>query len=296
MDLDQLFGLYPFTYSQARQVGITDREFRGIKPELTLLRRGVYVTRLADDGRTRHSQKVAGELLTKKGYFATGMSAVAMLGLPDPPFHRWDEQPVLLGAAKTRADRGVILNRSVPVLTPWGACTDAVTTAIDIASTEPLPEALMVTDAVARQLADTDNRLELASEDCRERVRRLLTEDHSHPALALANPAAEAPSESFYRGHMILEGYADPACGVPRIDAEGRQRYIDIQLENLAIEIDGDEKLQRQQDLVDEKEREDDLRLTGLHFLRARVIDIYANPGACMAKLARKVQQVRRLR
>jgi hypothetical protein len=295
MDLDATFGLQPFTREMAIAGGLTAWQWRRVRPHLIRLDNGVFLLRWADDARTRHCQRVAGLLLPKKDHFAVGMSAVAILGLPDPPFHSWDQQVPQIGGKKTRTARGIRGNHAVPIPTQWGDCTDAVTTAIHIAGQLPLPEALMVTDAVARRLADTDNRIELASEECRERARRLLAEDHDLPALMLANPAAEAPSESFYRGHMILEGYEDPRCGVPRIDAKGKQRYIDILLENLAIEVDGDEKLQRWQDLLDEKEREDDLRLTGLSFLRTRVKPLYADPQARMAELDRKVTEVRRL-
>ncbi len=180
-----------------------------------------------------------------------------------------------------------------PIETPWGPCTDGIATAETLAAELPLPQALMVTDAVARLLAGVAAgewltnaaRSELASEACRTEVRRRLTRHKDLPALALANPAAEAPSESFYRGHMILAGFDDPACGVPVRGASGELYFVDLMLAGLAIEVDGEEKFTGRADVVHEKRREDDLRLIGLDFLRPWVKDVYADPAAEMVRL-----------
>jgi hypothetical protein len=292
VDFELLFGLHPFTRAQAIGAGVTPWQWHLVKPTLVRLERGVYLLRWASDARTRHCQRVAGALLSKTDHFAIGMSAVALLGLPDPPHHKWDLQPVQIAAKRARGKRGIAASTATPIPTPWGLCTDLVDTAIHIAATTELPEALMVTDAVARQIAGTQNRDILASQACRTEVRRRLTETADHPALRLANPAAEAASESFYRGHMLLSGYDDPPCGVPTAGWSGKPYFIDILVDGLAIEVDGDGKYKDPQDLLDEKEREDDLRLTGLDFLRPRVKALYADPQARMNELAAKVDHV----
>lgn len=276
---------------------MTLRQWREVKKKLVRLSRGVYLVRRADDARTQHCQKVAGVLLTKTGHFAVGMSAVALLDLPDPPFFRWSDQPVLIGAARTRTSRGVMRTAASPIDTQWGPSADAVSTAVRIASERPLPEALMVTDAVARDLAGTNDRHELASKECRDRVRRRLTRDHDLPALALANPAADSPAESFCRGHLIGQGFTDPACGVPLIDARGKQRYVDILVGTFAIEVDGKGKYDSAEALAAEKRREHDLRLAHrLWFHRILVDDLYVDPDLIMAQLVLEEAEVRAMR
>ncbi len=297
MNLEDLFGLKPFTRAQALEAGLTVRQWREVQPKLVKLRRGVYIVRKADDPRTHHCQKVAGILLTKTGHHAIGMSAVAVLNLPDPPYFRWKEQPVQIGAARTRESRRVTKSAASTIETEWGPCADAVSTAIHIASERPLPEALMVTDAVARILAGTTDRLELASPECRDRVRRRLTRDNDLPALALANPAADSPAESFCRGHMIEYGFEDPTCGVPLIDARGKQRFVDLLLDLFAIEVDGDGKYDEYQALRMEKRREHDLTLAHrLWFHRILVDDLYRDPLGTIEVMAKEEAEVRLMR
>jgi hypothetical protein len=297
MDLDESFGLLPFTYKQARDAGVSDRQFRAAKNQLVLVRRGVYAVRWASDAKTRHCQRVAALLLTKTDHFAMGMSAVAILGLPDPPHFTWDTYSPQIGAKKTRTARGIRKSSAVPIPTQWGDCTDAVTTAVHIAGEAELPEALMVTDAVARLLADTNDRIVLASQECRERVRRILTEEQDLPALALANPAADSPAESFCRGHMINRGFVDPACGTPLVDAKGNQRFIDLLLELFAVEVDGRGKYKDPGVAAAEKVREHNLRLAhGLWFHRIWVDDLYADPVSVIDAMAKEEAEVRLMR
>jgi hypothetical protein len=143
----------------------------------------------------------------------------------------------------------------------------------------------MVTDAVARRLAGTQDRFVLASEPCRTEVRRRLTTHHDHPALRLANPAAESPAESFCRGHMLLRGFHDPACGVPLRGASGAQYFADIMVGSLMIEVDGRGKYRDLQVLIDEKNREDDLRARGWQVHRVWVEDLYTDPEGEMVRL-----------
>ncbi|MEI2784608.1 MAG: hypothetical protein V9E82_02740 [Candidatus Nanopelagicales bacterium] len=41
---------------------------------------------------------------------------------------------------------------------------------------------------------------------------------------------------------MILQGYEDPACGVPMRGASGNLYFLDLMLPGLAIEVDGKAK------------------------------------------------------
>lgn len=289
MDLAAAFGLTPFTQNQAQELGFTYREWRRLQAGLTRVRRGVYVTRWGPTDRIRHSQRAAAELLTRTDHFMLAASAICALGLPNPYFRSWDRVPVAIGGRQTRSARGVQLSRAVPTLTAWGPSTDLIDTAEAVAAELPLPQALMVTDAVARRLAGTQDRLVLASERCRTEVRRRLTTHHDHPALRLANPAAESPAESFCRGHMLLRGYRDPACGVPLRGASGAQYYADIMVGPFTIEVDGREKYRDLRVLIDEKTREDDLRAAGFGFHRCFVEDLYADPEREMRSLDDRV-------
>lgn len=285
MDLRSVFGLHPFRATEAEAAGLTEWQWRRARPKLIRVRRGVYLVEWASDDRTRHSQRVAARLLPITDHFAASASALAILNLPNPYFRGWDRVPVVIAGKQTRKRAGIKMVQADPILTLWGPCTDLVDTAEAIAAELPLPQALMVTDAVARRLAGTDDRFVLASERCRTEVRRRLTHRLDLPALRLADPAAESPAESFFRGHILEVGFPQPRCGVPMKGASGDQYFIDMVVEGLLVEVDGREKYKNLQVLVDEKRREDDLRATGRAFHRSFVEDLYADPAAEVAEL-----------
>ncbi|MEI2784263.1 MAG: hypothetical protein V9E82_00955 [Candidatus Nanopelagicales bacterium] len=58
----------------------------------------------------------------------------------------------------------------------------------------------------------------------------------------------------------------------------GKLYFLDLMLPGLAIEVDGKAKYLDLGVLTEEKRREDDLRLTGLDFLRSWVEDLYEDP------------------
>lgn len=283
-----MFGLLPFTRAEALRAGLTKRQWEHAvaSGELLKMRQGVYANPLTTDDRLRYAQQVAGALKGKQRHLACGGSAAALLGLPNPYLTWWTRVPISIAGPRSRPDVGVRCDPGWEgVETAWGPCTDLVDTATVIAADLPLPQALMVTDAAARQLAGTDDRFELAGEECRRRVRAHLTRRAAHPALMLANPAAESPAESFYRGHMLEHGFPEPACGVPLQGVSGRQYFIDLLLGGLAIEVDGEEKYDGREALVAEKRREDDLRGIGLRFLRPWARDVFADPAGEMTRL-----------
>ncbi len=303
VDLESTFGLLPFSRQEALESGITRKQWQTLTAAklITKVRRDVYVVRWSADDRVQHCQKVAAALKGRTNHMACSGSALAVLDLPNPYFTSWSRVPVTIAGPKSHAKTGLRRNPGWPAIdTDWGPCTNAVDTAMTIAGELELPQALMVTDAVARLMAGVkpgewptnEKRIELASETCRTEIRRRLTRYSDHPALALANPAAEAPSESFYRGHMILSGYEDPACGVPVRGASGTLYFVDLLLPGLAIEVDGKEKIKDRAVVVEEKRREDDLREIGLAFIRPWVDDLYADPAKEMELLRAKETRV----
>lgn len=252
---------------------------------LIKIRQGVYAIEETDD-RVRYAQRVAGALKGKRRHLACAGSAAALLGLPNPHLTWWTRTPVLLAGPKSRPDHGIRRNPGWdPVQTPWGSCTSLIDTAAGVARDLPLPQALIVVDAVARQLAGTQDRFVLASEACRTEVRRRLTRTYDFTALHLADPAAESAAESFYRGHMYEARLPEPRCGVPVRGASGRQYFIDMLLGGLAIEVDGEEKYDDRVVYIAEKHREDDLRAIGLGFLRSWAKELFTDPKAEMQKL-----------
>jgi hypothetical protein len=268
MDFDRVFGLKPFTRAEAMSAGLTKRQWSRAKQCLVRMSRGVYLVRWGPDSRTRHAQRAAAALAGKTRHFACSGSAACILGLPNPYFRSWDDVPVSIAGPQTRSTRGIRRRVGTVACTPWGPCSDLIDTAVAMSEELPLPQALMITDAAARRLAGTDNRFTLASKECREEVRDRLTRTAELDALRLADPAADSPPESFYRGHMLLAGFPYPRVGAPYRGTSGSQYFIDMLLGRLAIEIDGWVKYTDAHVLRREKTREDDLR-PALDFLPA---------------------------
>jgi hypothetical protein len=294
MDLTSAFGIRPFTRAQALGLGLTAWQWQQLVKHgrLHQLRHGVYVTRLADDDLGRYQQKVGAGLMNRTNHVAFGDSAFAIHELPNPWFMPWERRPVLIGAKKARRSRKVSkLTGVAPLNSDWGPVTDLTMTAAWAASALPLPQALMVIDVIAQRLADTRDRFVLSSESCRTSVRLRLTEVDL-PGLRYADPAADSPAESCFRGHLIEAGVTDLRCGVPVKGATGNQYFADLLLGRLIVEVDGRGKYRTVQDLIDEKFREDNLREAGFDFLRVWVEDLYANPDRevqrFLAAVARK--------
>ncbi len=291
-------GYLPISRQEALASGVTEWQWRELirHKQLHPLAYGVYAVAVPDDDRLRMCQRTCAATLRKTDHFALAASALAIHDLPNPHFRRWSRIPVTLGGPRSQPHRGIRRSTDVPIPSVWGPVTDLADTARQIAADLPLPQALMVTDAVARRLAGTTDRFALASERVRVEVRRQLTEMVSLPALSMADPAAESPAESFYRGHMLLAGLPEPRCGVPVLGYSGKWFFADLMLDSLIIEIDGFRKYKEggPRVLIDEKQREDDLRAAGHDFHRPFVEDIYADPQAAMRELLDKIGGHRR--
>ena len=260
--------------------------------QIEQLRRGVYVTRLADDDRGRYQQKVGAGLMNRTNHVAFGDSAFAIHELPNPWFMPWERRPLLIGARKARRDRGVSkLPGIAPLHSDWGPVTDLTTTAAWAASELPLPQALMVIDVIAQRLADTRDRFVLSSEHCRNDVRLRLTHEIDLrvcgvPILPRTHPRRVTPRPS-HRG-----GRHGPSMRGADQRATGDQYFADLLHGRLIVEVDGRGKYRTVQDLIDEKFREDSLREAGYGFLRVWVEDLYADPDRevrrFLAAMARK--------
>lgn len=267
--------------------GVTKHQWEQLLAAKSLIkrRRDVYLAQWAPDSLSRYCQKVAVELTNRVNHVACSISAVALLNLPHPYTTGWSRESVYIAGPRSRT-ASIRRNPGWDLIeTPWGWSTDLLSTAAVVAADLPLPHALIVTDAVARRIANSEDRFYLASDECLSSVRRRLTETADLPAMRLANPAAESPAESFYRGNMIEYGFREPRCGVPRQGATGAQFFVDLLLDEFAIEVDGRVKYDDIDVLIAEKQREDDLRRMGLDFLRPWAEDVFDQPIKEMEKL-----------
>lgn len=292
VQLHDIFGKRAFTRAEALEAGLTRAQWQTLvaSGKLTKFRRGVYALQEAGDDRQQHAQQVSAALAGRSRHFACSGSAVALHGLPNPYFTWWSRTPVTIAGPKSRPQKQIRRLRRAPIETPWGLSTDLLDTAATIAAELPLPQALMVTDAVAQRLAGTEDRFVLASRRCRTEVRRQLLEVVDLPALRLADPAADSPAESFFRGHLLIAGFPEPRCGVSMKGASGDQYFIDMVLEGLLLEVDGRKKYKNLQVLIDEKNREDDLRATGRDFKRTFVEDLYSHPASEVAQVSDRLR------
>jgi hypothetical protein len=153
-------------------------------------------------------------------------------------------------------------------------------TVLDIARTEPFPTALVVADAALRRsthpYADVP-RTQLT----RAHLVELLAEVPMRHGTARAgrviehaDGSADRPGESLSRASMLTARITLPELQVPLVGASSRRYWVDFFWRefNMIGEFDGKEKYRNpqflrgrtpEQALIDEKEREDDLRAAG---------------------------------
>lgn len=178
--------------------------------------------------------------------------------------------------------------------------TTLLRTAIDIARLRPLPEALIVGDAVARQLVGeragrqaylaaanrTSVRDRMAGEA--EDAAGLLSVEAARRISGLVDPAAESAPESLARGYIIEAGLARPEVGSRVVGASGSVYFADMLWPDhrLILEIDGRVKYTDPKALFREKVREDDLREAGFLVIRWTASALITNPGWLIHRLA----------
>jgi hypothetical protein len=175
----------------------------------------------------------------------------------------------------------------------WGAWVDVVAglrvttpmrTAVDLAATRPLPDALMALDTVARRAALEhytiwDIRLGLSHELTREVVRHFRElaaavipgryRAQVARCLAVVDARHESALESLSAGQILLAGLRPP---VPQLLVPTRlgEMFVDFGWaeEGVAGEADGMAKYQQPADLAAEKNREFAVEEAGLHVVR----------------------------
>ncbi len=169
--------------------------------------------------------------------------------------------------------------------------TSVLRTAIDVARTEVDGRALAVMDHTMRRLVVQ----QLGELPARE-LRRLLARGHlmepireslletakalrgcigiakARQAIRLAHPASESVLESISRSNMLVANLPLPMIGMPVLGASGKEYWADALWPDQRVigEADGAVKYQTIDDVLREKDRQDDLTRAGYQVVRWR--------------------------
>lgn len=304
----------PISRTDLLAQGVTPRMLRTrlASGDLVQIRRGVYVgaRNWPADGAGRHLFSARAEQVIHPSAVISHESAALALGLPTPGFAQWEDGPVSL----TVPGRGyglrtpAVVHHTGPLLAnqvqrdqEGYLVTTPARTAVDLASTRPLPEAVVLLDSAARMIcarmvsqvrrSDYSNpRLAGAALDLMEQAAATVRATRLRPAFALVNPARESVAESLSAAHIHLAHL--PA---PRIQAEIRtpvgKLYPDFLWDDQLLigEVDGAVKYQDSNAYVLEKEREQVLRDLGYRFVRWLAKEIMLTPGVVVDRIARSL-------
>ncbi len=193
--------------------------------------------------------------------------------------------------------------------------TSALHTAVDVARSSQLPQALMTMDAALRRrtLELTEHlrrpehrRVEDPGAQARARaeLHDIAARCAGRPGATLArqaaraaSPLAESPAESWSRGHLLLAGIVPQGLQVRIVDAEGHERRLDFLLcDGLAGEVDGMVKYDGQdgaRQLRGEKVR--DLLLERVHVrtIRWTGVEVFRDPASVIDLVSHAISQER---
>lgn len=278
---------------------------------LIRVRSGVFLdaTLWPEDPREQHLLRAEAEVERFPAAVLSHESAGASWKLPAPGFTDWHEHPpsvTVPTAKKARSRVGLAIHRvgSLPeaqVTRDDGGrpVTSLARTAVDLAAGRPLPEALVVLDAAARQLCRAmvaqPRRSDYANPRRIAAARELLDQASTtrRPAglaamIALADPRRESPAESLSAGHFHVAGLPTPLFQEPIESPEGNL-YPDCYWPdaNLVGECDGAVKYADQEGYVREQERERLLREMGYRIERWLAKEIMLTPALVVARVAR---------
>jgi hypothetical protein len=241
--------------------------------DLERLRRGRYAAggELPSlDARDRHALEVRAALSrVKTGARAAKESAVVLLG--GEVFGRCRVVQLVRASGSAARYPHLVVDR---VDLPREHCatvqdlpvTAGARSAIDLARTRPLPQALVAADSLLRVGACDEGELRSVLSYCR------LWPGARAAAMAVdhANPLAETAFESYSRGLMILHGIELPEIQVWLLGADGRWYRVDFywRRQRLIGEADGRIKYKVGTDLLEEKHRQETLSQRGHNFIR----------------------------
>lgn len=308
----------PFTLDHVAALGVTRSALRtalgaGVVVPLT---RGVYVAADAvpEDAAGRHVQRAIAHQLRRPTAIAGQHTAALAWGLDlDDPTGAAAAPVSFLAPTgglvrSIRAPEFTIAVRDLPaehrVAHPSGLLvTSPARTAVDVAATAPVPEALVVLDAAARRfLVEAVGQRRVRAHHRRPQSLRdacrplreaipaaatLRTRAHLEHVVALADPRRESALESLSFGQMVLHHLRLPELQV-QIRTELGEVYPDFLWSDARVigEADGLVKYQTPDTLHREKLRQEALEAMGYKVIRWTYREIRRNPGAVMARIA----------
>lgn len=320
--LTRAFGAVPFSVHEATLAGLPpDRLYRAVRAgSVRRLSSGVYLVATEKEGGTdesiweaqaRHATIGArGAALAIPGCAISVTTAALMQGLPTPQ-GGIDHGHITDPGGRSGLRRSVhVHSAALPshhvTFIDGLRVTTPARTAIDIARTTSLPEALICMDAVLRRFIDQDREvglpLRMAVHDpvlidmARQRVVEVLEDMHGWPgiraarrALDLADPAAESALESESRGVLIERGVPRPECGFPIVGADGRTYWADMAWREGRVigECDGFVKYADHRALYREKLRQEAIENAGSRVIRWTRSDVVRSPDRLAGRVLR---------
>ena len=257
----------PFIGSEAVSAGLVGKHL--LRTRYVALHPDVY-TRPGVE-LSLHHRATAAWLWSHRGGILAGLTAAALHGAR----YVDDSQPIELIWSNARSPQGIRTHkqdlhpdeitrrRGLPV-------TSLHRTVFDLGRRGPLDVAVARLDALGNAAAfDVAEMLRWAhARHAGKRGMRQLVD-----ALALHDPGAQSPRETWLRLLLIRAGFPRPFTQIPVVSADGRRRYyLDMGWENLklAVEYDGDQHRVDPMQFAHDIRRAEDL--DEIEWVRVRVV------------------------
>jgi len=292
-------------------MGITESMIRSRvrSGELLAVRTAVYLSAASwpADPAAQHLVSGHAEQVANPEAVISHQTAALAWSLPFPGFGNWHDLPVSVTLPRaghtSRSGRAVHRLASLPAAhvqrDPEGYfVTSPARTAVDLAASLALPEALVLLDAAARlicqSLAPTIRRREYANRRFVEAAIALLEEASDtircarlRPTLSMVDPGRESAAESLSAGHLELAGLPRPRYQAELRTPRGTFFADALWDDKLIGECDGAVKYTDASAYVREKEREQILRDLGYRFVRWQAKEIMTNPAVVVDRVGR---------
>lgn len=301
----------PTSLAQLRAVGVSEAMIRTrlARGELLRLRHGVFVaaTRWPDSPVEQHILLAVAEQVTHAEAVISHASAACIWGLPHPGTGNWHAGAVeLTHGAGARPSSGQAIHHlgrlpAGQVLRAAGGhlTTSPCRTAVDLARTLELPQALVLLDAAARlevegfvasprRASYRNPALIAAARESLSDAARSVRCRRLDEAISITEPCRESPIESLAAGHFHVAGLPLPSFQEP-IRTAGGTFFADCfwKEQRLVGEADGAGKYDEPGAAVAEKEREQLLRDQDLRMVRWLGKEIMFRPQVVVDRVAR---------
>lgn len=255
--VSRAFGSMPFTNADAYAVGITRGQLRAALAQgyVRSLSRGIFALRgdVSDVSPVENAQSALKVLDGVPAAIAGGIAG-QLHGLPfitprNAGFQRSETEVLVARSSLSHFGRRLprVIVRPVEelpgdiVMVNGIPTTSLLHTAVDLvrmglrpqgsarARSLPLPEALVVLDAVARRLGDIDTgEAQARLTAIRPRFRQAQGIRAFDAAVPFVDPRAESPLESWSRGYMVVFGVPIPLLQQVLVGADGNSYRVDF--------------------------------------------------------------------